>query len=198
MTRHWAPLEGPQRAIMNLRARRDGRGRSAVDLELPLMVLLAVLVGIGVVIWLNGQGAPDSGEIRRVTERPQLQNPRAALAAGQAQRAAAARELAQARRVRAARRLARRRAALAAAAAPRPFERDQAQSQYDRYGNQYGGQSGNGYPASGPPDLSTSGETYTQQQQVQPAPAPKPAPKPQPKRTTGGGGGGGAQFDDSG
>jgi hypothetical protein len=197
MTRHWAPLDGPQRAIMHLRARRDGRARSAADLELPLMVLLAVLVGIGVVIWLNGQGAPDSGEIRRVTERPHLQNPREALAAGQAQRAAAARELARARRVRAARQLARRRAAMAAAAAPRPFERDQGPSQSDRYDTQYG----NGYPVSGTPDLSTSGETYTQQQvqpapEPKPAPAPDPAPKPEPKRS--GGGGGGGQFDDSG
>ena len=91
MTRHWAPLDGPQRAMMYLRARRDGRSRSAVDLELPLMALLAILVGIGVVVWLNGQGAPESGEIRRVTERPQLHNPREALAAGQARRAAAAR-----------------------------------------------------------------------------------------------------------
>jgi hypothetical protein len=191
MTRHWAPLDGPQRAIMHLRARRDARGHSALDLELPLMALLAVLVGIGVVIWLNGQGSPESGEIRRVTERPQLHNPREALAAGQAQRAAAARELARARRVRAARRLAQRRAALAAAAARRPSEGDRRLSQYDRYGNQ----NGNGYPATGAPDLSTSGETYTQQQ-VQPTPAPKPAPKPQPKRS--GGGGTGGQFDDSG
>ena len=78
MTRHWAPMDGPQRAMMRLRARRDGLPRSTVDLELPLMVLLAVLVGIGVVIWLNGQGSPDSGEIRRVTERPVLTNPREA------------------------------------------------------------------------------------------------------------------------
>jgi hypothetical protein len=190
MTRHWAPLDGPQRAIMQLRARRDGRGRSALDLELPLMALLAVLVGIGVVMFLNSQGAPDNGEIRRVTERPQLHNPREALAAGQAQRAAAARKLARARRVRAAQQLAQRRAALAAAAARRPSEGDQRLSQHDQYGNQ----PGNGYPASGAPDLSTSGETYTQQQ-VQPTPAPKPAPKPQPKPS---GGGGGGQFDDSG
>jgi hypothetical protein len=189
MTRHWAPLDGPHRAIMHLRARRDARGRFGLDLELPLMALLAVFVGIGVVIWLNGQGAPDRGEIRRVTERPQLHNPREALAAGQAQRAAAARELARARQARAARRLAQRRAALAAAAARQPSESDRRPSQYDQYGNQ----DGNGYPATGAPDLSTSGETYTQQQQVQQTPAPKPAPKPQPKRS-----GGGGQFDDSG
>ena len=191
MTRHWAPFDGPQRAMMHLRARRDGRARSAFDLELPLMALLAVLVGIGVVIWLNGQGAPDSGEIRRVTERPQLAHPRATLAAAQARREAEARALARQRRARAARRAAaERRAALAAATARRPYSED------ERFQNG-SFQNGNGYPVSGTQGLSTSGETYTQQQ-VRPTPAPRPAPKPAPKRTGGGGGGSGGQFDDSG
>jgi hypothetical protein len=188
--------DGPQRALTYLRARREGRvPRSVADLELPLMLVLAGLLGIAVVVWLNGQGAPDSGEIRRVTERPQLYSPREALAAGKAERAAAARAQARARRARAARRLARRRAALAAAAARRPStDRTQAQSGYQD-GNQYGDQYN--YPAEGnysPP----SGQTYTQQRvEPAPAPAPKPAPKPQPKRSSGGGGGSG-QFDDSG
>ncbi len=183
MTRHWAPMDGPQRAMMYLRARRDGRSRSAVDLELPLMALLAVLVGIGVVVWLNGQGAPDSGEIRRVTERPQLHSPREAYAAGEARRAAAARKQARVRRARAAERLAKHRAALAAAAARRSYSRDGRVTQ-----------DANGYPVTGTtPGYSTYGETYTQQQ-VQPTPAPRPAPK----RSTGGGGGSGGQFDDSG
>ena len=190
MTRHWAPLDGPQRAMMYLRARRDGRARSVVDLELPLMALLAVLVGIGVVVWLNGQGGPDSGEIRRVTERPQLHSPREAFAAAEARREAAARKQARVRRVRAARRLQERRAALAAAAARR--------DSYSRDGRVT--QDANGYPIPGTPGYSTYGDTYTQQQ-VQPTPAPRPAPKPAPKRSTGGGGGGGGnggQFDDSG
>jgi hypothetical protein len=192
MTRHWAPLDGPQRALTHLRARRDGRARTAVDLELPLMALLAVLVGIGVVIWLNGQSAPDSGEIRRAAERPQLLHPREALAAGQARReAAVARARARERRVRAARRQAAdRRAALAAAAAQERFREDPRNGQY-----QYGQ---NGYPVTGPGFDPGTG-TY-QQQQVQstpaPRPAPKPQPKPQPKRSSGGGGGG--SFDDSG
>ncbi len=153
------------------------------------MALLAILVGIGVVVWLNGQGAPGSGEIRRVTERPQLQNPREAVAAAQERRAAAAaRTRARVRRVRAAR-LAQRRAALAAAAARRPYTRDEGFSQ------------NNGYPVTGTPGYyPPNGQTYTQQQvQPAPAPAPKPEPKPAPKRSTGGGGGGGGgQFDDSG
>jgi hypothetical protein len=192
MTRHWAPLDGPQRALTHLRARRDGRARTAVDLELPLMALLAVVVGIGVVIWLNGQSSPDSGEIRRVTERPQLLHTREALATAQARReAAAARARARERRVRAARQQAAdRRAALAAAAAEQRFLEDPRSGEY-----QYGE---NGYPVTGTPGFDQG--TYTQQQQTQstpaPRPAPKPQPKPQPKRSSGGGGGG--QFDDSG
>jgi hypothetical protein len=171
---------------MHLRARRDGRPRSAVDLELPVMALLAILVGIGVVVWLNGQGAPDSGEIRRVTERPQLSSPREAVAAAEERRAAAAaRARTRVRRVRAARVAQRRRAALAAAAR-RPYTGDERYSQY-----------GSGYPATGTqPGYPPNGQTYTQQQ-VQPTPVPAPAPA-QPKRSTGGGGGGGGQFDDSG
>jgi hypothetical protein len=177
-------LDGPQRAITHLRARRDGRVRSAVDLELPVMALLAVLVGIGVVVWLNGQGSPDSGEIRRVTARPQLSNPREAIAAGQAKRAAAARAQARLRRAKA-RRLAERRAALAAAAA-RPRTDEHFQQNGDGY-----------YPPGTNPGLSTNGQTYTQQQvQRAPAPAPKATPKPQPQPKRSGGGGG--SFDDSG
>jgi len=48
MMRNWDPLEGPQRAITRLRATTDGRSRSVFDLELPLMALLAVLVGLGI------------------------------------------------------------------------------------------------------------------------------------------------------
>ncbi len=185
MTRHWAPLDGPQRIMMRLRATRDGRARSVVDLELPLMGLLAILVGIGVVVWLNGQST-GGGEIRRVTERPHLTNPREVLAAGAARRArAAALERAHVRRVRAARQLARKRAA-AAALAQRSFSRDGTQFQNGTgYGNRYG---------SGTPGGSTNTQTYTQQTQPrQPAPRPAPAPKSRPKPSGGGGG-----FDDSG
>ena len=172
--------------MTRLRARRDGLPRSTVDLELPLMVLLAALVGIGVVIWLNGQGSPESGEIKRVTERPVLSNPREAIAAGQAKRAAIARERARVRRVRAARVAARRRAAVAAAAAQR--------SQYTR--SDFQQQSGQGYPGSNPNSQSYSTGTQTYQQQSQPQPQqqvsqPKAKPKPQPKPA-------GPVFDDSG
>ena len=190
MTRHWVPLDGPQRVLMRLRERRDGVPRSTVDIELPLMALLAVLVGIGVVVWLNGQSSPESGEIRRVTERPILANPREALAAGAAQRAAAAREQARLRKMRATRRAARARAASAAAAARRSYYTNGDPRYQNGYQNGYQGYPGN----SGVPGYTTSGQTYTQQQ-VQRAPAPKPAPKPQPKRS---GGGGGGAFDDSG
>jgi len=182
MTRHWAPMDGPQRAMMRLRARRDGLPRSTVDLELPLMVLLAALVGIGVVIWLNGQGNPESGEIKRMTERPVLSNPREAIAAGQAKRAAIARERARVRRVRAARVAARRRAAVAAAAQ---------RSQYTR--SEFQQQSGQGYPGN-PNSQSYSTGTQTYQQQAQPqqqVSQPKAKPKPQPKPA-------GPVFDDSG
>lgn len=180
MTRHWAPLDGPQRVMMRLRATRDGRARSAVDLELPLMALLAILVGIGVVIWLNGQGT-GGGEIRRVTARPQLANPREALAAGAARERAQARARARVRRIRAARALARKRAT-AAALAQRSFSRDST-----------GFQSGTGY-GSRSPDVSTNTQTYTQQTQSQ-QPSSKPAapPKSRPKPS-----GGGGSFDDSG
>jgi hypothetical protein len=181
-------LDGPQRAITHLRARRDGRVRSAVDLELPVMALLAVLVGIGVVVWLNAQGSPDSGEIRRVTARPQLSNPRDAIAAGQAKRAAAARAQARLRRAKA-RRLAERRAALAAAAA-RPRSDERFQQNGDGYGY---------YPPGTNPGLTTNGQTYTQQQvQRAPSPAPKSTPKPQPQPKPQRSGGGGGSFDDSG
>lgn len=145
------------------------------------MGLLAVLVGIGVVIWLNGQGAPDRGEIRRVTERPALANPREAVAIGQAKRAAAAREQARLRRVRAAR-LARRRAA-AAAAATAAYARGDLEQR-------------SGYPGSYPDSAqgySTGTQAYQQQASPQPQPqrqTPRPAPQPQPKR--------GGAFDDSG
>lgn len=183
MTRHWAPLDGPQRIMMRLRATRDGRARSAVDLELPLMALLAILVGIGVVIWLNGQGT-GGGEIRRVTARPQLANPREALANAAAQKRAKALALAHVRRVRASRRLARKRAA-AAAPTQRSVNRDSTQFQNSTgYGNTNTDGSGPG---------STNTQTYTQQTQSQPSnPAPKARPKPS------GGGGGGGSFDDSG
>jgi len=179
-------MDGPQRAMMRLRARRDGLPRSTVDLELPLMVLLAALVGIGVVIWLNGQGNPESGEIKRMTERPVLSNPREAIAAGQAKRAAIARERARVRRVRAARVAARRRAAVAAAAAQR--------SQYTR--SEFQQQSGQGSPGYNPNSQSYSTDTQTYQQQSQPQPQqqvsqPKPKPKAQPKPA-------GPVFDDSG
>ena len=132
------------------------------------MALLAILVGIGVVIWLNGQGAPENGEIRRVTERPQLSNPREVVAAAEKRRAvAAARARARVRRVRAARVERRRRAALAAAAARRPYTGDERFSQYS-----------NGYPIPGTQSgYPSNGQTYTQQQ-VQPTPAPAPAPRP--------------------
>ena len=154
------------------------------------MALLAVVVGIGVVIWLNGQSSPGSGEIRRAAERPVLGNPREAIAVGEAKRAAAAREQARLRKMRAARRDARRRAAIAAAAARR--------SEFAR--GQFGQQ--NGYPASqgnyqyGTPGYSTGTQTqtYTQQAQPQQQSSPAPRPKPQPKRSSGGGG----VFDDSG
>jgi hypothetical protein len=179
-------MDGPQRAMMRLRARRDGRPRSTVDLELPLMALLAVLVGIAVVIWLNGQGNPDGGEIRRVTERPVLSNPREALAAGQAKRAAIAREQARLRRVRAARVEARRRAALAAVANRR--------SQYARGDyRQPNGQGYSGYDPNGTQGYSNDTQTFqqTQPQQQVSKPAPKADPTPQPKRS-------GGVFDDSG
>lgn len=192
MTRHWAPLDRPQRAMMHWRARRDGRARSAVDLELPLMALLAILVGIGVVVFLNGQGGPDGGEIRRVTERPQLYSPQDALAAGKARRVAAARAEARVRRARAAQRLAKRRAALAAAAAKRPYAGDQ------RYPQNSSGYPVDGTYGYGTPGYSTNGQSYTQQQ-VQPAPVSRPAPtpkaQPKPQKRSGGGG---SQFDDSG
>jgi hypothetical protein len=188
MTRHWAPLDGPQRLMMRVRATRDGRARSAVDLELPLMGLLAILVGIGVVVWLNGQST-GGGEIKRVTERPQLENPRQALAAGAERRALeAAADRARARRVRAARALARKRAAAASLA----------QRSFSGSGSQFrnGTDSGTRYGDS-TPGYSTNTQTYTQQTQSQaPASTPSPAPKPRPKPT--GGGGGGGSFDDSG
>ncbi len=183
MTRNWAPLEGPQRVVMRLRARPDGRPRSFSDLELPLMVLLAVMVGIAITMWLNGLGSP-GGEVRRVTERPPLTSPREALAAGAAERAQAARrERARERRVRAARVLAARKRAAAAAFARQAYTGT-------------GPGSSTSYPATRQ-DFSGTNQTYTQQAlPVTPAPKQDAAPAPKPKPSSGGGGGGG--FDDSG
>ncbi len=186
MIRNWDPLEGPQRAITRLRATTDGRSRSVFDLELPLMALLAVLVGLGIAMWLNGLGSPGAGEVRRVTERPALANPREALAAGAAKRAEATRVRARARRLQAAR-LARKRAAAAT------FVR--------RTDTRPGRGSSAQYPDGTTRSFSETNQTYTQQtlpstpppkQETSPAPRPKPAPKPS------GGGGGGGGFDDSG
>jgi len=185
MMRNWDPLGGPQRAIMRLRATGDGRSRSVFDLELPLMALLAVLVGLGIAMWLNGLGSPGAGEVRRVTERPALASPREAIAAGAAKRAEAAREQARVRRLRAAR-LARKRAA-AATFVRQPDTRD-------------GRSPSTAYPDPGG-NLSETTRTYTQQT-LPSTPTPKqdssPAPKPAPKPSNGGGGGGGGGFDDSG
>jgi hypothetical protein len=168
---------------MRLRARRDGRARSFTDFELPLMGLLAVVVGLGIAMWLNGLGTPEGGEVRPVNERPEFGNPREALAVGAAKRAAAQRRQARVQRVRAARRLARRRAAAAAFV----------QRRYT--GTESGSRSP--YP-DGRQDFQGTSQTYTQQT-LPATPAPKqdtaPAPKQQPSK---GGGGGGGGFDDSG
>ena len=184
MTRHWAPLDGPQRIMMRLRATRDGRARSAVDLELPLMALLAIIVGIGVVIWLNGQGT-GGGEIRRVTARPQVANLREALAEGAARERAEARARARVRRSapHGARSQARcRRGTGAALLQPR----------------QTGFQSGSGYGSAGagtrtcPRTRRPTRSRPSPSSRLEPAPPPKSRPKPS------GGGGGGAASDDSG
>ena len=182
MTRLRAAIDGPQRLIMRVRETRDGRPRSVADLELPLMVLLAILVGIGIVVWLNGQST-GGDEIRRVTERPQLSNPREALAAGAARRARVARARVHRARV-ARRRLARSRAA-AAALAQRSFSRNGTDQ---RNGTSYGN-STRSYS-----DTRTQTQTYTQQTQPR-TPAPKSKSSPAPKRRSPAGGGG---FDDSG
>ena len=185
MTRNWAPLEGPQRVVMRLRAKQDGRPRSFTDFELPLMVLLAVVVGVVIAMWLNGLASPGGGEVRLETERPPLTSPRQAIAAGAAERAQAARrERARAqRRVRAARVLAARKRAAAAAFARRTY-------------TETGPGSSTSYPATRQ-DFQGTNQTYTQQTlPVAPAPKQDAAPAPKPKPSNGGGGGGG--FDDSG
>ena len=175
------------------RARRTGRPRSVADLELPLMGLVALLVGLGIAVWLNSFGGSAGGgihEIRAVTERAARGNDSAqarlavAAAAERAhQRAVLARRVRHDRRVAARRRAAaraRRQAARRPAVDPRYPVSDGRQ---ETYGNPL-------YDRSYPTDPSR--QTVTQR-----APTPKPAPKPKPK-PSGGGGGGSSPFDDSG
>jgi hypothetical protein len=164
--------------MMLPRLRHDGPPRSLADIELPLMALVAVLVGLGIALLLNSLGGVTSGpvEIRTVTDRPAIDSPRAQLSAAATAERAHDRQVALKRHRRAANRRA---AALKLAAAKARFRAT-------------------------PTTRTTDSQTYTQQTYTQqslpsqPAPSPSPAPKPSPKPASGGGGGGGSPFDDSG
>ena len=168
--------------MMLPRLRHDGPPRSLADIELPLMALVAVLVGLGIALVLNSLGGVTSGpvEIRTVTDRPAIDSPRAQLSAAATAERAHDRQVALRHR-----RAAKRRAAavkLAAANARfRPTSKTRATDSQTYTQQTY------------------TQQTYTQQSLPrQPAPSPSPAPKPSPKPASGGGGGGGSPFDDSG
>jgi hypothetical protein len=165
--------------------RRTGPPRSIAELDLPLMGLVALLVGLGIAVWLNSLGGSTGGthEIRQVTERPAtaFDSPQARLALAAAAERAHERAV-HARRVRHRRRVAAQRRAAARArrrAAPAAID--------PRYPVTYGGQQDDGNPYY---EQAPAPQTVTQQ-----APNPEPAPKPKPKRS---GGGGSTPFDDSG
>jgi hypothetical protein len=163
--------------MMLPRLRHDGPPRSLADIELPLMGLVAVLVGLGIALLLNSLNGVTSAPvgIRTVTDRPAIDSPRAQLSAAATADRVHDRQVALRHR-RAAKKRA---AALKVAAANARFK-------------------------AAPKTRTTDSQTYTQQtytqqsQPPQPAPNPSPAPKPSPKPATGGGGGGGSPFDDSG
>ncbi len=165
--------------MMLPRLRHDGPPRSLADIELPLMGLIAVLVGLGIALLLNSLNGVTSAPvgIRTVTDRPAIDSPRAQLSAAATAERVHDRQVTLRHR-RAARKRA---AALKVAAANARFKAT-------------------------PKSRTTGSQTYTQQtytqqtytQQSQPAPSPSPAPTPSPKPATGGGGGGGSPFDDSG
>ena len=168
--------------MMLPRLRHDGPPRSLADIELPLMGLIAVLVGLGIALLLNSLNGVTSAPvgIRTVTDRPAVDSPRAQLSAAAAADRVHDRQVALRHR-RAAKKRA---AALKVAAANARFK---ATPKTRTTGSQtYTQQTG-------------TQQTYTQQSLPrQPAPSPSPAPKPSPKPAAGGGGGGGSPFDDSG